>query len=174
MGGKGEALMEILYGPPPATLEILLNDREEHDFPAPERILGGLTPEQAVTVPSGLPYSVAKIVAHMHSNMKFNLGLIRAADPSTYIEQFENWPEVTAQEWPGLAEAFLGDLKELTRIAHEADLDRILFPAAISSPAWTVGYKLAASIAKHNAYHFGQIVVIRRLLGAWASPEVKT
>jgi hypothetical protein len=156
-----------LYGPPAATLEILLEDREEHDFPSPERIFRDLTPELAVTVPTGLPYSVAKIVAHMHSNVKFNLGLIRAADPSRYSERFENWPEVTARGWPELAETFLADLRELTKIAMEADLDRILFPATDGSPAWTVGYKLAASVAKHNAYHFGQIVVMRRLLGAW-------
>lgn len=80
----------VLYGPPRATLEILLEDPEEHDFPSPERILQGLTLEHAITVPPGLPYSVANIVAHMHSNVNFNFGLIRAADPSTYSQQFEN------------------------------------------------------------------------------------
>jgi hypothetical protein len=160
-------LTRVLFGPPAETLEVLLEDSEAHDFSAPERILRDLSPEQAVTVPPGLPYSVAKIVAHMHSNVKFNLGLIQAADPSTYRERFEDWPEVTTKDWPQLAGAFLADLRALTRIAREKDLDRIVIPAANDVPAWTVGYKLAASVAKHNAYHFGQIIVIRRLLGAW-------
>ncbi len=63
----------VLLGPPPETLTILLEDAEEHDFPSPVRMLAELTPEEAVTVPTGLPYSVADIVAHMNANMKFNL-----------------------------------------------------------------------------------------------------
>lgn len=158
---------QVLYGPPPGTLTILLDDPDEHDFPSPERIVRGIAPEQAVQAPAGLPYSVAKIVAHMHANMQFNLGLIGSRDPKNAGEQGVSWPEVTAQEWPGLVEAFLSDLSTLQQMARETDLLRVLFPANKGQPAWTVGYKLAASVAKHNAYHLGQIVVLRRLIGAW-------
>jgi len=85
----------------------MLDDPDEHDFPAAARIISGLTPEQAVTAPPGLPYSVAKILAHMHSNVRFNIGLIRASDPRTFKEKFVNWPEVPSQEWSGFVEAFL-------------------------------------------------------------------
>lgn len=49
------------------------------------------------------------------------------------------------------------------------DPDAHDFPALarILDPSWTVGYKLPCSVAKHNAYHLGQIVVLRRLIGAW-------
>lgn len=158
----------ILLGPPPETLAILLDDPVAHDFPAVERIFGGLTPEQATTVPPGFPYSVARIVAHMDSNMRFNLGLIRAPDPSAYDERFENWPQVSAESWPALVEEFFTHLRALTQVARDAhDLDRVLYPATDKDPSWTVGYKLACSVAKHNAYHLGQIVVLRRLIGAW-------
>ena len=60
----------ILFGPPAATLAILLDDPDEHDFPSVARILTGLTPALALAVPPGLPYSIARIVAHMNSNMK--------------------------------------------------------------------------------------------------------
>lgn len=125
----------VLLGPPPDTLAVLLDDPDAHDFPSVARILHGLTPEQATKAPERLPYSVARIVAHMNSNMNFNLGLIHGA---------------------------------LMRIAREAkDLDRVVYPAKGSESSWTVGYKLACSVAKHNAYHLGQIVVLRRLIGAW-------
>lgn len=161
-----------LYGPPPATLGILLDDPGEHDFPVVERIVGDLTPDQAVCVPPGLPYSVARIVAHMTSNMKFNLGLIRAPDPLSYADRFEDWPEVTAAQWPGLVVEFLATLAALVRVARaEKDLGRIVYGATPTAPAWTVGYKLACSVAKHNAYHLGQIVVLRRLIGTWSDPR---
>lgn len=58
-------------------------------------------------------------------------------------------------------------MAELGRVARGGgDLDRIVYPATETEPAWTVGYKLAASVAKHNAYHFGQIALLRRLIGA--------
>ncbi len=161
-------MKDILFGPPPSTLEILLDDPDERDFPAPLRILRGLTPEKAVTVPPGVPYSIAQIVAHMHANVRFNLGLIRASDPARYASSFENWPAVSAEDWPRVVDDFLVDLRTLRQIAREGtDLNRVLYPATEGEPAWTVGYKLACSVAKHNAYHFGQIVVLRRLLGAW-------
>ena len=167
--------MEPLYGPPPATLVRLLDDPEEHDFPAPRRILDGLSGAQATIVPPGLPYSVAQLVAHMLSNMRFNLGLMRAADPFSYDEHSENWPLVTADEWPVVREEFFRVLQSLVDLASQQDeLSRVLYPESSGEPAWTVGYKLALSVAKHNAYHLGQIIVIRRVLGLWSSQADST
>ncbi len=159
-----------LFGPPSATLQLLLDDREEHDFPSVARLVGKLTPAQARTVPRGLPYSIARVVAHMLANMQFNLGLIQAPDPARYEHRGEFWPAVAEDEWPALVDEFLATLEALKQIARAAELDRVLYPRTAAEPAWTVGYKLACSVAKHNAYHLGQIVVLRRLLGAWDGP----
>ena len=156
----------ILFGPPLATLEVLLGDPAEHDFASAERLLRDLSGEQAVTVPPGLPYSVAAILAHMNANVQFNLDLIRSPDPVTFKKTHENWPTVTSKTWPELVAEFLAGITELGRVAGEEELGRILYPSVGEEPAWTVGYKLAASVAKHNAYHFGQIALLRRLVGA--------
>ncbi len=155
----------ILFGPPLATLELLLDDPAEHDFASAERLLRGLSGEQAVTVPPGLPYSIAAILAHMNANVQFNLDLIRSPDPVTFKNPYKNWPTVTSKMWPELVAEFLAGTTELGRVARE-ELGRILYPSVGEEPAWTVGYKLAASVAKHNAYHFGQIALLRRLVGA--------
>ena len=161
-------MRDILFGPPPSTLAILLDDPAEHDFPAALRILRGLTGEKAVALSPGLPHSIGQILAHMNANVQSNLSLIRAADPAKHAESVELWPTVSAEGWPRLVEEFLSGLRTLEQIAREGTgLDRVLYPATEREPAWTVGYKLACSVAKHNAYHFGQIVVLRRLLGAW-------
>ena len=150
-------MSDTLFGPPSATLEVLLDDPAEHDFASAERLLSGLSGEQAVTVPPGLPYSIAAILAHMNANVRFNLDLIRSPDPATFKNPYENWPNVSSETWPELVAEFLAGMAELGRVAREEALNRVLYPNTGTEPAWTVGYKLAVSVAKHNAYHFGQI-----------------
>ena len=59
-------------------------------------------------------------------------------------------------------------MSQLEQVARDEDeLGRVLYPEAGDEPAWTVGYKLALSVAKHNAYHLGQIALLRRLVEAW-------
>lgn len=104
----------------------------------------------------------------MQANRQFNLGLIQAQGPARHEHPSALWPAVSVDDWPALCEEFLATLEVLRRIARAGqDLDRVVSPATEDAPAWTVGYKLACSVAKHNAYHLGQIVVLRRLIGAW-------
>ena len=66
------------------------------------------------------------------------------------------------------------------RIGGRAFRDRAAFEALLSDPAndlyrkfpWGDGQTLlreALLVADHNAYHLGQLVLVRRLLGAWPS-----
>lgn len=152
---------DLLYGPPSATLRLLLA------VAGAERLLGGLTSQQATTVPPGLPHSTAGILGHMHANVMFNLGLIQSEDPGNFAAPTDLWPPISAGEWTPLVQAFLGGMAQLGEIAQEGrELERTLYPPTASAPGWTVGYKLALSVAKHNAYHFGQTALIRRLVGA--------
>jgi len=158
----------VLYGPPGPTIEILLDDPEEHDFACAERVLDGLSGEMAVRRPPGLPYSVAEIVAHLLANARFNLGLIDHPDPGSYKPPMPNWSVVEARDWEELRREYLSVLEALKQIAREQKrLDHVVYPSSDREPGWTVGYKLTCSVAKHAAYHMGQIVIIRRLLGVW-------
>ena len=156
-----------LYGPPAQTLVILLNDPEEHEFASMERILLGLPAELAVKKLEHWPHSIAEVLAHMNANVQFNLGLIEATDPEGYPHPGEDWPQVGLGEWGHMVEGFLSSMGRLAELARTQPLERILYPATGAEPAWTVGYKLALSVAKHNAYHLGQIVLMRRMLFAW-------
>ena len=104
----------------------------------------------------------------MLANARFNLGLIDHPDPKSYKMPMPNWPEVSPDDWENLRSEYLEVLGKLQKVAQEGTkLDRIVFPASECEPAWTVGYKLTCSVAKHAAYHMGQIILIRRLLGVW-------
>jgi len=158
----------ILYGPPAKTLALLLDDPQEHDFASTERIVRGLSAELALAKPENWPHSVAEILAHLNANVQFNLGLIRTANPEQYENPYQNWPQVRAEDWEGLVEEFLQGLQALKDVALEnSDLERVLYPSTGDEPGWTVGYKLALSVAKHNAYHLGQIVLLRKILKTW-------
>ena len=156
-----------LYGAPSETLQILLDDPAEHDFACARRVLEGLSGDLAVLRPHGLPCSVAEIVAHLLSNAYFNLGVIDSPDPASYRSPLPDWPEVSASDWDRLREEYLAVLERLHTVSEETTLERVVFPANADEAGWTVGYKLTCSVAKHAAYHMGQIVLLRRLLGAW-------
>ncbi len=156
--------MPTLYGPPKETLELLLDDPDNHDFPSAKELLRDLTASQACQKVEGLPYTIAEILAHMNSNLWFNLDLIHSAEPEHFVNPYENWPKLSPEDWSNLVATFLEGLAAAKHLAFESDLKRILFTETTEDPAWTVGYKLALSVAKHNAYHFGQIALLRRLL----------
>ncbi|WP_424949751.1 hypothetical protein [Deinococcus sp.] len=78
------------------------------------------------------------------------------------------------QHWLALVAECLHVLRTLLHHAQNLEvLERVVFPATATEPGWTVGYKLTVNVAKHNAYHFGQIVTLRQLLGAWPSAGSK-
>ena len=151
----------LLFGPPPATLERLL---ESSEFASLERVLSGLTPAQAAAHWPGLPHSIAEIAAHLLSNLRFNLDLIEGRQPPPR----PGWPSVPEHAWPGLVSDVLAVHLQLQRCAQDPEiLARVIFPATDSEPGWTAGYKLAVNVGLHSAYHLGQIVMLRQLLGAW-------
>ena len=150
---------KILYGPPAETLSVLISDEKAHDFATPKEILEGISVFQAGKAIAGLPYTIAEVLAHTNANLKFNLVLLRDGLESPQ----ENWPKVRESDWERLKTEFLGNLETLAELAQSSDLTKIVYPAPEAEPAWTVGYKLAASVSKHTAYHLGQIAVMKRL-----------
>lgn len=154
--------MATLYGPPPNTLATLLDDPAGSEFADIRKIIGNLSGEQATLRLEGWPYSIAQVLAHINANLKFNLDLTRSTDPLS-LPLPDLWPKVEESDWERLVEAFLVGVEALVETARHQDLERILYPETATEPAWTVGYKLA-SVAKHNAYHLGQIALLQKLI----------
>ena len=133
----------------------------EGAFERVERLLVGLTPEQAVTRLPGMANSIAWHVAHMSYWLRLYLEFIAAA---------EAWegppppPEPTADDWQAVTKELQGLLAEAAGLAADPALTErtVAFPTG-SAPAAT----LLGDCAAHNAYHWGQVVLTRRLLGAW-------
>jgi uncharacterized damage-inducible protein DinB len=159
----------LLAGPPPASLKRLL--RGIGVFTSPRRTISGLTGEQALVVPQGAPHSIAQVLAHMRFWQDWMLTTAESGRMQPFPERADTgWPAVDDGEWDGLVEAFVAGLARAEALASdEALLARKGVFGDVPIPGWnqyTVGYILA-DLAMHNAHHLGQIVLLRRLLGAW-------
>jgi hypothetical protein len=78
------------------------------------------------------------------------------------------WPKSPgppdAKAWQKSAEAFRADLKRFTKLLDQESTD--LFAKIPHGDGQTI-LRQALLAADHNAYHLGQLVLLRRLLGAW-------
>ncbi len=78
------------------------------------------------------------------------------------------WPKTPAPPsgaaWNKSAAAFRADLKAMCELVANPETD--LFEKIAHGSGQTV-LREALVLADHNAYHYGELVVVRRLLGAW-------
>ena len=121
-------------------------------------------------MPQGLPYSAWQLLEHIRLAQK---DILDFSAPPTGGYHALKWPE---GYWPKEAEPASAEAWDRSIAAIEAD--RKKFKALIAKPEadlvkpfrWGTGQNLlreALLIADHNAYHVGELVMLRRLLGAW-------
>jgi hypothetical protein len=78
------------------------------------------------------------------------------------------WPKIAAppdeKAWDKSVQAFRSDMKRFTKLLADESMD--LFAKIPHGDGQTI-LRQALLAADHNAYHLGQLVLVRRLLGAW-------
>jgi hypothetical protein len=82
--------------------------------------------------------------------------------PSGYWPSTEAPPDRRA--WNASVRAFMKDLKAMDELVENPATD--LYSPIPHGEGQTI-LREALLIADHNAYHIGQLVLLRRLLGAW-------
>jgi uncharacterized damage-inducible protein DinB len=120
-------------------------------------------------VPPGLPHSAWQLLEHLRRCQKDILDF--CVDPA-YVEprsMDEYWPRSAAPPddgaWDESIAAFQRDRAALLALALDPDVD--LFARVPQGTGQTFLRELLL-VADHNAYHVGQLVLVRRLLGNWA------
>jgi hypothetical protein len=118
--------------------------------------------------PDGIPHSPWRLVEHMRIAQWDILDFVR--NPRYVALNFPDdyWPEGDAPPNPGAWDqcltSFRADLRALEDIVADPSTD--LFARIPHGEGQTV-LREALLVADHNAYHLGQLVVVRRALGAW-------
>ena len=121
-------------------------------------------------VPDGLPYSAWQLLEHLRIAQRDILDF--SAPPTGGYQPLE-WPEAYWPKSPEPPSAHAWD-----HAIAEVRKDREHFEKLIQKPEsdlfkpfrWGNGQNLlreALLIADHTAYHLGELIVLRRLLGAW-------
>ncbi len=135
-----------------------------------EQAVTGLPQELLGTVPASLPYSAWQLVEHLRITQHDILEFC-APPPGGY--KALDWP---AAYWPTDPQPPTSESWGQTLAAIHSD--REAFESLLTAPeanlytpfAWGEGQNLlreALLIADHNSYHTGELIVLRRLLGAW-------
>lgn len=132
------------------------------DYASPGVLLSDLSPEQATRTPPGAPYSVAENVAHMHAWQNYIVRRVRGENPNR-PDEAADWPPVAPDAWPGLVAGYLAGIGEFQALLTTTDADTL---ARSYSDDQTNASRLL-NLALHNAYHLGQIALLRRQLGLW-------
>ncbi|MGI9189223.1 MAG: DinB family protein [Longimicrobiaceae bacterium] len=131
-----------------------------------DKALSGIPPELRGVQPEGLPYSPWQLLEHLRLAQRDILDFCRDPDYTRPEWPDDYWPPThapaSADEWS--VEAFRGDRDALRRLASDPDLD---LTAEIPHGEGQTYLRELLLVADHNAYHLGQLVVVRRLLGIW-------
>ena len=133
-----------------------------------ERAVAGLDPGLRGARPDGLPHTPWRLVEHMRIAQRDILEFSR--DPRHVSPAWPDgyWPDGDGPPDPGAWDrsvaAFQADLRAMQGLVADPSVD--LFAPLPHGEGQTV-LREALLVADHNAYHLGQLVVVRRLLGAW-------
>jgi hypothetical protein len=133
-----------------------------------DRALAGVPAKTRGVVPAGLPYSPWMLLEHLRiaqwDILEFsqNPKHVSPKWPEGY------WPKVpappSASAWNKSLAAFRRDLRAMQRLVADPATD--LYARIPHGEGQTI-CREALLVADHNAYHLGQMIVVRRLLGAW-------
>jgi hypothetical protein len=128
----------------------------------------GIPPKLRGVRPAGLAYSVWELLEHMRIAQwdiyKFsrNSKHVSPEWPGGY------WPKTpappSAKAWDESLKSFSEDLGAMKKLVENPKTN--LFARIPHGTGQTI-LREALLIADHNAYHLGQVLAVRRLLGAW-------
>jgi hypothetical protein len=134
-----------------------------------EQAIAGLPLELRGKKPAGLPHTPWRLLEHMRIAQWDILEF--TGNPHHVSPEFDAgyWPTgdapPDADTWDRSVAAFRADLQGMQDLVADPATD--LFTPLAHGQGQTV-LREALLIADHNAYHLGQLVVVRRLLGAWS------
>lgn len=146
-------------------LDLLRGGQAHLDF---DKAVADLPAKLRGAKPTGQPHTPWRLVEHMRIAQRDILEFSRNPKHVSPKWPDEYWPEgdapPTAKDWDRSIRQFRADSKAMQALVADPKSD-LLAPFPHGQGQTLMREALLA--ADHNAYHLGQLVVIRRLLGAW-------
>lgn len=128
-----------------------------------------LPPDLRGKAPKGAEHSPWQLLEHLRIAQRDILEFSRNAKHESPKWPEGYWPKEKSpaddKAWDKSVRAFKHDLKEMVELVQDQKTD--LFAKIPHGEGQTI-LREALLVADHNAYHIGQLVLVRRLLGAWS------
>lgn len=143
-----------------------LEGRNAHvDF---DQAVQGLTYKQTGIKVEGLPHTIWELIEHIRIGQADILEFCRNPDYEEIDWPSDYWPESSGPESKEALQtsihAIRDGLEEMRDMIRDRENDLQL---PFEHGSGQTLFREAMLIVDHNAYHIGQIVQIRRLLGSW-------
>jgi len=140
--------------------------REAHaDFDA---AVADLPPGLRGMTPPGLPYSPWQLIEHMRITQEDILDFCRNVNYQERKWPDAYWPKAAAppddNTWEQSIAEFRRDREALQELIKDPSCDLFARVPAGEGQTFLREFLL---VADHTAYHVGQLIAVRRLLGAW-------
>ena len=118
--------------------------------------------------PAGLPYSPWQLLEHMRIAQHDILDFCVNPDYKEMSWPDDYWPispePTSGSAWKESVEQFKRDRAALQRLARDPSID---LETRIPHGTGQTYLRELLLVADHTAYHLGELLVVRRLLGAW-------
>lgn len=144
----------------------------EDAHPSFDAAVADLAPALRGRQPTGLPYSPWQLLEHLritqHDILEFcrNPAYAELAWPEDYWPPEADPP--TPGAWDESVARFQHDRAQLQQLAGDPSVD---LESRIPHGDGQTYLRELVLAADHAAYHVGQLIVVRRLLGAWPAPN---
>jgi hypothetical protein len=127
-----------------------------------------LPPEARGAKVPGSPHTAWRLIEHMRIDQSDSLESCRNPRHVSPDNPDAFWPVSDApsstQNWDACLAAFRDDLEAMCRLVADPEQDLLApFPHTDGQNL----LRVALSVANHNAYHLGQLVLLRQALGVW-------
>lgn len=133
------------------------------------RALSDISSEIAGRRAEEMPYSIYQLVSHMSYWQDFMLVYLEGGKPELPKNVMESWPNEeypkNEDDWQAIITHLLQGVERAVEIAQAVELN-----APIDSFPGETKAGILRNIASHNSYHLGEIVLLRRIYGAWPPP----
>jgi hypothetical protein len=119
-------------------------------------------------MPDGLPYTPWQLLEHLRRTQRDILEFCRNSDYEELNWPADYWPASAEPPTPGAWDESVAQFREdrtaLQRLATDPAVD---LTATIPHGSGQTYLRELLLVADHSAYHIGELIVVRRLLGVW-------
>lgn len=131
-------------------------------------VFDGLDWQEAGKKPGNCPHSVWELLFQLNYWQDFMLAMLKGEKPKSPEHAAESWPDsplpASEEEWRAAVGHFLDGLKAAGQEAAKNLAEQV-------GGKGRTREECLLTIMLHNTYHAGQVVLVRRTIGAWPPPS---